>query len=234
MCASPSLYTRLRNHLSTDSGKVHSHAGAVGLAVERYGIPMSLYTDLKNVFVTDRQPTLEEQLRGQQPLTAFGQVCQKLGIEILSAYSPQAKGRVERSHGVFQDRLVKELRLRGLCRIEEANELLRGGLVESLNRKFAIPPRNPEDAHVPLLPGVDLRSIFCFEIIRTVSADWVVRHANRWYQLEREARRVLRVPAKVIVADWLDGSVHLLAKTKELAYTEITDQVLERAKRKAG
>jgi hypothetical protein len=67
-----------------------------------------------------------------------------------------------------------------------------------------------------------------------VSNDWVVRHNNRWYQLQREARRLLRLPAKVIVADWLDGSVHILAKSKELAYTEITDQVLEQARRKAG
>jgi molybdenum-dependent DNA-binding transcriptional regulator ModE len=202
--------------------------------IERYGIPMSLYTDQKNVFVTDRQPTLEEQLAGQQPLTAFGIACQKLGIEIITAYSPQAKGRVERSHGVFQDRLVKELRLGGISSIAEANELLQGGFVEKLNRKFSIPPRDPQDAHVPLLPGVDLRCIFCFERLRTVSNDWVVRHNNCWYQLQREARRLLRLPAKVTVAEWLDGSVHILAKTKDLPYMQITNQVLDQAKKKAG
>jgi len=202
--------------------------------IRRYGIPMGLYTDRKNVFVTDREPTLEEQLEGQEPLTAFGKVCEKLGIEIITAYSPQAKGRVERSHGVFQDRLVKELRLRGISSIEEANQVLQAGFVQQLNRKFAVPPRDPEDAHVPLLPGVDLRSIFCFETTRTVSNDWVVRHNNRWYQLQRQARRLLRPAAKVTVADWLDGSVHILAKTKELPYTEITDQVLGQARRQAG
>ena len=200
----------------------------------RYGIPMSLYTDQKNVFVTDREPTLEEQLGGQQPLTAFGRACQKLGVEIITAYSPQAKGRVERSHGVFQDRLVKELRLQGIRSIPRANKLLEGGFLQQLNRKFAIPPRDPQDAHVPLLPGVDLRAIFCFETTRTVSNDWVVRHNNRWYQLDREARRRLRLPAKVTVADWLDGSVHILAKRSELPYSEITDQILKQARRKAG
>jgi transposase len=202
--------------------------------IRRYGIPMSLYTDQKNVFVTDREPTVEEQLAGQQPLTAFGLACQRLGIEIITAYSPQAKGRVERSHGVFQDRLVKELRLRGISGIPEANELLQGGFVEKLNHKFAIPPRDPQDAHVPLLPGVDLRRIFCFETPRSVSNDWVVRHNNRWYQLQPEAKRLLRLPAKVTVADWLDGSVHILAKAKELPFTEITDQVLDQARSKAG
>lgn len=202
--------------------------------IRRYGIPMSLYTDQKNVFITDRQPTLEEQLAGQPPLTVFGKVCQKLGIEILTAYSPQAKGRVERSHGVFQDRLVKELRLRGIHSLEAANEVLRGGFVERLNRKFAIPPRDPQDAHVPVPSGLDLRTVFCYETPRTVSNDWVVRHNNRFYQLQREARRDLRVPAKVTVAEWLDGSVHILAKKKELPYTEITAQLLEQERRKAG
>ncbi len=202
--------------------------------IARYGIPMSLYTDQKNVFVTDREPSVEEQLAGQAPLTAFGKACQKLGIEIITAYSPQAKGRVERSHGVFQDRLVKELRLRDIRGIAEANEVLQGGFVQKLNRKFAIPPRDPQDAHVPVLPGVDLRGIFCFETPHAVSNDWVVRHNNRWYQLQREARRLIHLPAKVTVADWLDGSVHILAKSKELPYTEITDQVLDQARRKAG
>jgi len=79
--------------------------------IERYGIPKALYVDFKNVYITTREPTIEEQLRGECPLTQFGKACKKLGIEILGARSPQAKGRVERSNGVHQDRLVKELQL---------------------------------------------------------------------------------------------------------------------------
>ena len=79
--------------------------------IERYGIPRALYTDKKNVVVTDREPTVEEQLAGEEPMTAFGKACTKLGIETLVAHSPRAKGRVERSTGVYQDRLVKEVRL---------------------------------------------------------------------------------------------------------------------------
>ena len=82
--------------------------------VERYGIPQALYVDRKTVFITDREPTLEEQLAGQAPMTAFGQACAKLGIQLIPANSPQAKGRVERRHGVLQDRFVKELSLRAL------------------------------------------------------------------------------------------------------------------------
>ncbi|GAG48807.1 unnamed protein product, partial [marine sediment metagenome] len=69
--------------------------------IERYGIPKALYTVKKNVFVTDREPTIEEQLAGEEPMTAFGKACKKLGIEIIRAHSPQAKGRVERSNGVY-------------------------------------------------------------------------------------------------------------------------------------
>ena len=75
--------------------------------IDKYGIPEALYVDRKNVFVTDREPTIEEQLKGEEPLTHFGRSCQKLGIQIICANSPQAKGRVERNHGVYQDRLVK-------------------------------------------------------------------------------------------------------------------------------
>src|SRR5262249_17842489 len=92
--------------------------------VELYGVPRALYTDRLNVYITDREPTLEEDLAGKPALTAFGKACGKLAIEIIAASSPQAKGRVERSHGVYQDRLVKEIRLRQLQTIEQVNELL--------------------------------------------------------------------------------------------------------------
>ncbi len=78
--------------------------------------------DWKNVYVTQREPTVEEQLAGELPLTQFGRACQKLNIEIITASSPQAKGRVERKHGVYQDRWVKELRLEGIRDIEGANQ----------------------------------------------------------------------------------------------------------------
>ena len=94
------------------------------LWIDRYGIPKALYTDKKNVYLTERDPTIEEELSGQEPLTVFGKGCNKLGIQIIPAHSPQAKGRVERKNGVFQDRLVKELRLRGINDITATNHLL--------------------------------------------------------------------------------------------------------------
>jgi hypothetical protein len=190
--------------------------------IDRYGIPESLYCDRKNVYVLpkDEEPSLEEQLEGKLPKSAFGLACEKLGIQIITAHSPQAKGRVERKHGVFQDRFVKELRLRGAMQIEQANRILQGGFTEKLNRKFSHPALEKEDRHVALRPGQHLRDIFCFEEVRSVGQDWVVRYENHCYQLLRGRKPLPRARSKVTVRRRLDGSIQILHKDKELAYEE--------------
>jgi hypothetical protein len=202
--------------------------------IERYGIPMSLYCDRKNAYVVDRAPSVEEQLAGEEPMTAFGRACEKLGIEIITAYSPQAKGRVERRHAVFQDRFVKELRLQGINSIAEANQVLANGFVKDLNRRFTVPAIDPQDAHAKIHKNVDLRTIFCFEETRTVSNDWVVQYANRTFQLLKDQKVDVRPKTKVTVAEWLDGSIHILYQKRELDYEEISPQVLrqERTERR--
>jgi transposase len=189
--------------------------------VERYGIPKALYVDGKNVYITQREPTLEEQLSGELPLTQFGRVCKKLGIEILPASSPQAKGRVERKHGVYQDRWVKELRLAGIRDIERANPFL-GKFVESINMKFAVEPRSPADFHRPLPQGMDLSSVFCLEEERTVGNDWMVRYKSRFFQIVSQSNLP---PAKrrVTVQEHLDGSIHMVYRDREVVFTEIKE-----------
>jgi len=186
--------------------------------VEAYGIPKALYTDGKNVFVTDREQTMEEQFADQKPLTAFGKACQKLGIEITRAYSPQAKGRVERSHGVYQDRLVKEMALRGITQIQTANALLQNGFTQRLNDLFSRPPADPIDFHTPLPRGLDLADVFCFEEQRTVQNDWTVQHQNRHYQILDENRPLPKPGHKVLVRIHLDKTVQLLYRDRPLAY----------------
>lgn len=204
--------------------------------IERYGIPMSLYCDRKNVYITDREPTLEEQLEGKEPMTAFGEACKKLGIEIITAYSPQAKGRVERRHGVFQDRFVKELRLQGISDIDLANDVLEGGFLEDLNRRFTVPAIDPLDAHVKIHKRVDLRTVFCFEETRTVSNDWVVQYDNRYFQLLQNKKVAIRPKTKVTVAEWLDGSIHILHELPntrrkiEVSYEELNPQILQKVR----
>ena len=193
--------------------------------IDTYGIPLALYCDLKNVYLChDRQPTVEEQLEGKLPKTAFGSACEKLGIEIISAYSPQAKGRVERKHGVYQDRFVKELRLREAKTIAEGNMILQGGFIDKLNKKFAHAPVGQEDFHVRLSPRQDLRDIFCFEQSRSVGNDWVVRSENRFYQLLRGREPLPRATSKVTVRSWLDGSVHILHRGRRIEFREFVPQ----------
>jgi hypothetical protein len=195
--------------------------------IHMYGIPLALYCDLKSVYLTDREPTMEEQLEGKLPLTAFGVACEKLGIQIIRAYSPQAKGRVERKHGVYQDRFAKELRLRGAKTIGEANMILQAGFTEKLNKKFAHQPLSAEDLHVPLKGGQDLRDVFCFEQTRSVAGDWVVRHENRFYQLHRDKAALPRTGSKVTVRVLLDGTLQILHRGRRIPYTEFDPQAKE-------
>jgi len=188
---------------------------------KRYGIPRALYTDRKNVFVTDREPTIEEQLAGEEALTEFGRACKKLGIEIITANSPQAKGRVERKHGVYQDRFVKELRLRAITTVSEANKLLHNGFVEMLNRKFAKSPSSQTDFHQPLDSKLNLREIFCFEKTATVSNDWTLRSENRFYQILKHNTPLPRPRQKVTVRRLLNGAIQILYRDRKLKFNEV-------------
>jgi hypothetical protein len=186
--------------------------------VKRYGIPKALYFDRKSVYLALRQPTPEEQLAGEEPLTEFGKACKKLGVELITAYSPQAKGRVERKHAVYQDRLVHELRLQNITTIEAANYLLENGFTQRLNDKFAKPPRDPKDAHRPVPRSLDLRNVFCRDELRTVTNDWCVQHNNRHYQILKLNTPLPKPGQKIIVRTWLDGSLHLIYKEHKLQY----------------
>jgi hypothetical protein len=188
----------------------------------QYGIPQAVYCDRKNAFVLTREPSIEEQLTGIKPQSPFELSCEKLGIEVLVAYSPQAKGRVERNHGVYQDRFVKELRLRRLSGIDEANRYLEADYLQKINAKFSRNPQNPEDAHVPLCKSNDFANVFCFEYIRVVSNDYVIQIEGKCFQILRSNKIKPKPGDKVIVRKWLDGTLHFFHKEKEFLVEEYT------------
>jgi molybdenum-dependent DNA-binding transcriptional regulator ModE len=199
--------------------------------VERFGVPKALYTDKKSVFVARREPTLEEQLAEQEPQSAWGKACAKLGIELITAHSPQAKGRVERNHGVYQDRFVKELALRRITTIATANAVLTNGFTDELNAKFAHPYDSQDDLHRPVPKTVELADVFCYEEFRTVQNDWTIRHENRYYQILSDNRPLPKAKDKVVVHTRLDGSRDLLYGGKPLVYEPLsTVAVRDRAK----
>jgi transposase len=191
--------------------------------IERYGIPQAVYCDRKNAYVLDREPTIAEQLAGITPRSPFEQACERLGIEVIVARSPQAKGRVERSHAVYQDRFVKELRLAGISEIDAANRLLRTSYIDTVNAKFATPPADPQDGHVPLLENQSLANVLCFTAVRVISEDFIVQFENRLFQILRPKGRRLPAPgSRVAVHTWLDGTVHIFDNSaRELAVQQI-------------
>src|ERR1700724_3164556 len=193
-------------------------AGVLRAWIEAYGVPLALYTDWKNVYV--REPTTKELLRGEIALTQFGAMCSRLGIVIIAASSPQAKGRVERNHGTHQDRLIKKMRRKKISTHEGANEFLQREYLAEHNRRFAVPDREPEEYRRGRTRKAALDEIFRLETERTLGQDWVVRHQNRFFQVMRESAYA---PArgKIAVCEWEDGKVEIRYRGKRLCFEEI-------------
>lgn len=194
---------------------------AVGILrawIAQYGIPRALYTDWKNVYV--RRPNQEERETGAEPLTQFGRMCAALGIQIIPASSPQAKGRIERNHGTHQDRLVKKLRRKGIADVGAANAFLEREYWADHNRRFAQAPASTDDFHVAVPRAVPLDQVFRLEEKRTVSNDWVVRYDNRSLQIERQSGRP---PARstVLVYEAMDGQLEIRYRGRIMRWTEV-------------
>lgn len=176
--------------------------------VRTRGIPEAVYRDRHLIFeVTKRlRTTIEEDFAGTAFPTQVGRLFAELGVESIPAYSPQAKGRVERSWRTQQDRLVTELRLAGVQTLSEANAFLPGYL-ERYRARFAIAPQSPESAYVPMEEETDLDRLFCFKYQRAVANDHTIRFAGRVIQLPPRADRVSYARARVEVHEHLDGSL---------------------------
>jgi transposase len=187
--------------------------------IESYGVPLALYVDWKNLY--KRPATPRERLRGEEPKTQFGRMCAKLGIEVIAASSPQAKGRVERVHGTHQDRLVKKLRRKEISSHEHANVYLEREYLPEHNRRFARVAAKPEDYHRRAPRAAELDRIFRLESERTISGDWVVRYDNRFFQLEPQGRHYAPAQSKVLVCEGRHGSIAIEYRGRALRWQEI-------------
>ena len=196
--------------------------------IDCYGVPRALYTDKKNVYVVDEKTRERAADCGEEALTHFGKACKKLGIEIITAHSPEAKGRVERSHGLDQDRLVKELRLAGINTIAAANDFLATGYSVQINKKFAVTAQAKADYHRSA-KGYDLPAIFCIDEDRCLTTDWIVRFENQFYQLQ-PPRKSPPAHGKILVQRYLDGSLHFRYQERELSYTLLPERPQPAAK----
>ncbi len=170
--------------------------------VKRQGLPRSLYVDRDSIYRCEGQPSIAEQLAGKAPQTQFGRAMAALGVKLILANSPQAKGRVERMNGVLQDRLVKELRLAGISDRDGGNQFLPKYLA-GLNRQFERVAASALDAH-QAVPR-DLNEVLSWEEERVVQRDWTVGCEGKWYQLDRQHEALSLVKRKVIVRTLRDG-----------------------------
>ncbi len=191
--------------------------------VKEYGIPRALYVDWKSVYQS--APTARQKQEGIVPISQFGRMCRKLGIELIGANSPQAKGRVERGHGTHQDRLIKKMRLKKVASYEAANAFLAGGYLAQHNARYAVEAREKADYHLRVPPRLDLNQVFCLEEERIVSPDWVVQYGQRWLQIEREGQKV-RVDrgASVTVREHRDSSLSLWLNRAKLRWHEVAER----------
>lgn len=196
--------------------------------VERYGIPKAIYVDLKTVYVSSKRLSDEEEKPGEG-FTQFSLMCEKLGIKIIKAYSPQAKGRVERKHAVFQDRFVKELKLQNIHTIEKANKLLEKSFLDHLNHKFQKEPQSQEDAHRDPIPYGDLDQIFCWQYTRQVNQDWTVSFQANYYQILKTKELKVKPRDKISVRLHLNGKLSFWHQNHLLNYKPIKEKPLKPA-----
>lgn len=178
----------------------------VGRWLRKYGRMGAVYGDKAGYLVVNRPPDADEARAGRQAETQVGRALRELGIEYIPAHSPQAKGRVERSHGVDQDRLIKELRLQGISTIEEANRFLETEYTPLCNRKFAVPAASSVDAH-RRLTGYDLKAILSHQEQRVVANDYTVQYAGQKWQILKQSHGGGLRRDKVTVQHRLDGSI---------------------------
>lgn len=183
--------------------------------VETHGIPAALYHDRHSIF--ERSPadkeSIEEQLEGKRRPTQFGRLMEELGINSISAMSPEAKGRIERLWGTFQDRLLNQLRLDKVDNMQAANEYLQTFL-PAYNPRFAVPAAQPGTAYCKPDDGFIPDEVFCFKYSRTVSKDNVVRFYDQRFQIMPSNGRSSYAYARVEVHQRMDGSLAIYYQGK--------------------
>lgn len=187
--------------------------------IKENGLPQSVYLDRHSTYKSTKKLTIEEELEGlEEPLSQFERALSELGVEVIHAHSPQAKGRIERLFNTFQDRVIKEMRLRGIKTKEEANEFLQGYLPE-YNKRFGRLPVNNTDVHVKLPLEVDLERYLCIKTSRTVRNDNTISYEGKLYQIEGIVRT-----KKVMVEERTDRSLHVTNQGIGLKYGEIKER----------
>ena len=190
--------------------------------VLQHGKPRSIYLDKFSTYKMTQRVAIEN----HETQTQFQRAMNQLDIEPITAHSPQAKGRIERLFNTFQDRLVKELRLRNISTIEAANKFLEEEFLSDYKTKYSVEPESKTNLHKPLnqKERSKLNSIFSKQTTRTVRNDFTVSFNNQWHQLLKDQPATVRKQDKILIEEWLDGAIHFTLRDKYLNSKAITER----------
>ena len=183
--------------------------------IKRYGIPAALYLDKHMTYRSPKQQTIEDELAGKRAMSQFQRVAEELGINVIHANSPQAKGRVERLFRTFQDRLIKEMRLENICGIEEGNRFL-ARYLPVYYRRFGVVPSAEGDMHRAMSDGMDLNRVLCIKTERALRNDFTVAHEGKLYQVLDNIQS-----KKVLVEERMDETMVIRHREQKLRFKPI-------------
>lgn len=190
----------------------------------QYGLPTALYPDRDSIYVCTREASREEELANVGPETQFKRAMRELGVEVIPAYSPQAKGRVERRHGLFQDRLVKEMRLLDIRTIEAANAYLDGTFLALVNTRYTVTACDPANGHQARPSATTLALVLSWQEPRSIAKDWTLRWRNRRLQIDAR-HAALGLPGRhVLVVERRDGTLAILYGKRLLTFRDAPAQ----------
>lgn len=187
----------------------------VNTYISSFGKPKAWYTDKYGVFRINSKKGGSAGTTDNNGLTQFGRAMRELSINMVFANSPQAKGRVEKVNRTLQDRLVKEMRLKRITSIKQGNKFL-PEFVRQYNRKFAVEPINPRNAHRPLLPSENLQQILIKKEVRVLSKNLEFQYRNTTYQVETQRPTYSMRHAPVVVSESRSGNISVYYKDKKL------------------
>src|SRR6266849_5344106 len=187
---------------------------AIRSHLDRHGKPVAFYSDKHSIFRVHHDGATGR----AKGVSQFGRALAELNIDIICANSPQAKGRVERMNGTLQDRLVKELRLQGISTMEDGNSFA-PAFIEDYNARFGREPKNPHNAHRPLLPEEDLSRIFTWQEERTLTGNLVVHFKRVSYLVTPGPETIPLGSKRVQIRERENGDVEIWHGTKRLPYS---------------
>ena len=185
-----------------------------------YGLPAALYPDRDSIYVCTRDANLEEELANLEPETQFARAMGELGVDLFPAYSPQAKGRVERRHGLFQDRLVKEMRLLGISTMEAANEYLDKTFLDFVNGRYIVKAADPANGHRPRPSATTLAMVLTWQTPRSVAKDWTIRWHNQRLQIDARHKALDLPGRRVTVIKRRDSTLAIRFEDRMLTFRD--------------